>query len=102
MKKTHNLIQAAAMFALCAACELAIAGPVNVNTADAETIAAELTGVGINKARAIIAYRNANGDFEQAEQLALVKGIGARTVELNQANILLEDEATKAVAAAEK
>lgn len=69
----------------------AYAGPVNINTADAETLASELEGVGITKARAIVAYRNANGPFPTAEALTEVTGIGARTVEVNRANILLED-----------
>ena len=69
----------------------ALAGPVNVNSADAETIAAELKGVGAAKAEAIVAFRKANGRFESVEQLALVKGIGRRLVELNRDNILLDD-----------
>ena len=36
---------------------IAWAGPVNVNTADAETISAELKGIGLSKARAIVEYR---------------------------------------------
>ena len=63
------------------------AGPVNVNTADAETISAELKGVGITKAIAIVEYRKANGPFRKAEDLAQVKGIGDRTIEINRANI---------------
>jgi competence protein ComEA len=74
----------------------AFAGPVNVNTADAETISAELQGVGITKAIAIVEYRKANGPFKSPEDLALVKGIGARTVELNREYILLESTAKKA------
>lgn len=70
----------------------AMTGPVNVNRADAETIAAELRGVGLSKAEAIVAYREANGRFESVEQLALVKGIGRRTVEMNREDILLNDQ----------
>lgn len=68
---------------------LAYAGPVNVNTADAETISAELQGVGLSKAMAIVDYRNAHGPFKSVDDLTLVKGIGERTVEINRANILL-------------
>ncbi len=67
-----------------------IAGPVNVNTADAETISAELQGVGLSKASAIVDYRKAHGPFKSIDDLTLVKGIGARTVEINRANILLQ------------
>ena len=69
---------------------VAIAGPVNVNTADAETISAELQGIGLSKASAIVDYRKAHGPFKSIDDLTLVKGIGARTVEINRANILLQ------------
>ena len=75
---------------------IALAGPVNVNTADAETISAELQGVGISKAIAIVEYRKANGPFRRVDDLALVKGIGARTVEINRNNIRLDDKGGKA------
>ena len=75
---------------------MAAAGPVNVNTADAETISAELQGVGISKAIAIVEYRKENGPFKSPDDLVKVKGIGARTVEINKANILLESTAKKA------
>jgi competence protein ComEA len=63
------------------------AGPVNVNTADAETISAELKGIGMSKANAIIDYRKKHGPFKNADELSLVKGIGERTVEMNRADI---------------
>ncbi len=65
----------------------AFAGPVNINTADAETISAELNGIGMSKAQAIVEYRQKHGPFKSAEDLSLVKGIGDRTVELNRGNI---------------
>ncbi len=71
------------------------AGPVDVNTADAEKISAELQGVGISKAIAIVEYRKAHGPFRSAEDLALVKGIGARTVEINRQNILVDGKGQK-------
>jgi competence protein ComEA len=67
------------------------AGPVNVNTADAETISAELQGVGLTKANAIVEYREEHGPFRSANDLAEVKGIGQRTIEINQGNILVQD-----------
>lgn len=63
------------------------AGPVDINTADAETISSELNGVGLAKAKAIVEYREKHGPFKNPEDLSLVKGIGDRTVELNRANI---------------
>ncbi|MDH4072701.1 MAG: helix-hairpin-helix domain-containing protein [Gammaproteobacteria bacterium] len=76
------------LFALVAVA--AYAGPVDINTADAETISAELQGVGITKAIAIVEYRKANGPFKSVDDLVKVKGIGERTVEINRPNILLE------------
>ena len=63
---------------------------VNINTADAETLSAELVGVGEKKAEAIIAYREANGPFKSAGELANVKGIGENTLMKNADNILTE------------
>ena len=65
----------------------AAAGPVNINTADASTIASELKGVGLAKARAIVEYRKKHGPFQRPGDLSLVKGIGERTVEINRADI---------------
>lgn len=57
---------------------------VNINTADAPTLDRVLVNVGPAKAQAIVAHRKANGAFRSAEQLALVKGIGLKTVEKNR------------------
>src|SRR3546814_18957352 len=43
-----------------------------------------LVNVGPAKAEAIVAYRKKNGAFKSAEQLAMVKGIGLKTVEKNR------------------
>ena len=67
---------------------------VNINTADAGAIQDELNGVGENKAAAIVAYREANGAFKSADELANVKGIGLKIVEKNRENILVEDPKT--------
>ena len=61
---------------------------VNVNTADAATLARVLDNVGEAKAEAIVAYRKANGPFRSPEQLAQVKGIGLKTVEKNRDRIV--------------
>ena len=65
---------------------------VDINTADAETIARVLVGVGQSKAEAIVAYREENGRFEDVEDLALVRGIGEATVKRNESRISLGDE----------
>ena len=68
----------------------AIAGEtVNINTADAATIDRVLLNVGPAKAQAIVDYRKANGAFRSAEQPALVKGIGLKTVEKNRDRIVV-------------
>lgn len=73
----------------------AAAGPVNINTADAETIAAELKGVGLSKARAIVEYRKKHGPFQSPGDLSLVKGIGERTVEINRDDIRVSGTKSK-------
>lgn len=73
----------------------AIGGPVDVNSADAETISAELQGVGLSKATAIVEYRKANGPFKSIDDLIEVKGIGERTIEMNRDNILLKSPGGK-------
>lgn len=67
----------------------AAAEKVNINSADAATIDRVLLNVGPSKAQAIVAYRKANGAFKSAEQLALVKGIGLKTIEKNRDRIVL-------------
>ena len=73
---------------------LAWAGPVNINTADAETLAAELDGVGPALAAAIVRDREENGPYESPEQITRVRGIGESVLEKNRDNIRVRDEAT--------
>ncbi|MEL6300591.1 MAG: helix-hairpin-helix domain-containing protein [Pseudomonadota bacterium] len=87
MQKLRLIIAAVLVF--CSS--VAFAEPVNVNSASAELIAENLEGVGITKARAIVAYRNANGPFATPEALAEVTGIGPRTIEANRHNIVVEE-----------
>jgi competence protein ComEA len=76
-----------AVLFLTVASMFASATPVDINTADAETLAASIKGVGHAKAEAIVAYREKNGRFKTIEDLALVKGIGEKTVEANRDNL---------------
>jgi competence protein ComEA len=69
---------------------------VNLNTADAATIDRVLLNIGPSKAEAIVAYRKAHGSFKSPEQLALVKGIGLKTVEKNRGRIVLGGSAVPA------
>ena len=63
---------------------------VNVNEADAETIANTLRGVGFKRAQAIVDYREQHGRFYSAEELTAVKGIGQSTVEKNLSRITIK------------
>ena len=71
---------------------------VNINTADAETIAKSLDGIGLSKAQAIVAYREEHGPFKNVDDLAQVKGVGAATLQRNHDAILLTGEGAKAEA----
>ena len=64
---------------------------VNINTADAATLARVLDGVGLKKAEAIVAHREANGRFDSADALTKVKGIGPATVKRNAAKIAVSE-----------
>ena len=69
---------------------LSFASPVNINTASADEIASALNGVGVNKARAIVKYRAANGKFSRADQIVQVSGIGSAIYEKNKTDILVK------------
>jgi len=60
---------------------------IDLNTADASTLAREMRGIGESKARAIVDYSRVHGPFRSIDDLALVKGIGARTIELNRSKL---------------
>jgi competence protein ComEA len=77
----------------------ALAGAVNVNTADVNTIAKELDGIGPAKAQAIVEYRQKNGPFRTPEDLLKVQGIGQRVLDMNRGNIRLDKAAAPAGAA---
>ena len=57
---------------------------IDLNSADAETLARELNGIGEAKARAIVEYRDAKGPFTSVDELLEVKGIGTATLEKNR------------------
>lgn len=70
--------------------EVMRAGPVNINAASVQELAAKLHGVGASKAQAIVEHREANGAFTSVEQLSEVKGIGQATVDRNRDIIRIE------------
>ncbi len=66
------------------------AATVNINAADAQTLAANLKGVGEAKAAEIVRHRETFGPFASAEELTEVKGIGQSTLDMNRNVITLE------------
>ena len=69
---------------------MALAAEININTADAQTLAQEINGVGPKIAERIIEWRQTNGPFESVEQLVEVRGIGEATLEKNRENLTIE------------
>ena len=57
---------------------------INLNSADADTLATSIVGIGPAKAAAIVAFREKHGPFKSVDDLLLVKGIGAATVDNNR------------------
>ncbi len=64
--------------------------PININEANAAIIADALHGIGLKKAKAIVAYRKRNGPFKTVEQLTQVKGVSKRLVNKNKKLIQLK------------
>jgi competence protein ComEA len=64
--------------------------PVNINTADVQTLATGLKGIGVSKAEAIITYRETYGSFKSIEELSEIKGIGEAIIAQNRERIRLE------------
>ena len=81
---------------------MAMATPVNVNSADAKTIADALAGIGQKKAEAIVKYRTEKGPFKTVEDLTQVSGITKKILAKNTNDILLSDTATQTPAAETK
>lgn len=63
---------------------------VNINTASADQLAAELIGVGESKSAAIIEDRQTNGSFKMPEDVTRVKGIGDAIYLKNQDRIVVK------------
>lgn len=61
-------------------------GKVNINTADVEELTT-ISGIGESKAKAIIAYREENGNFKKIEDILNVSGIGEKLFEKIKENI---------------
>lgn len=62
---------------------------ININTANAEALDEALIGIGPSKARAIVAWRQQNGQFRTLAQLEEVKGLGPVFVTRNKSRMVL-------------
>ena len=65
---------------------------VNINTADAATLAATIQGVGDDKAAEIVSYREKNGPFKSIDDLLNVKGIGEAILNENRDKLTVGDD----------
>ena len=85
-----KLIISTAALAAAISSSVVFALPVNINQATASEIADALNGVGLNKAQAIVDYRNSHGMFKAASDIVQVKGIGQSIFEKNKDDILIK------------
>ena len=66
------------------------ADSVNINSASAETLAENLTGIGPSLSQAIVEFRQTEGEFVTVEHLEEVSGIGMTTIENNRELLSVE------------
>jgi competence protein ComEA len=64
---------------------------VDINSADLDELMM-LQGIGNKLAFRIISYRQANGPFQQPEDLLKVKGFGEKLFEANQNHLIVSDQ----------
>lgn len=86
-----NKLLRAAAFALALLPFAALAGAVNINTADTPELE-RVKGIGPAKAQAIVAYRKANGPFARVADLKNVPGIGDKTLEQIRRRLTVKSE----------
>ena len=90
MKTITTIAALAALVVSSVIPSIAMATPVNINTASATEIADALNGIGLSKAQAIVDYRQAYGLFSRADEIVFVRGIGDSTYESNKSDILVK------------
>ena len=90
MKTITTIAALAALAVSSIVSSIAMAAPVNINTASAAQIAEALNGIGLSKAQAIVDYRESYGLFTAADEIAFVRGIGDSTFENNKGDILVK------------
>ncbi len=80
MKNLYSLIFSSILTVLPMA---ALAAAVNINKAD-EVELASIKGIGPQRAKAIVEFREQHGQFKSVDDLTLVKGIGPAIVSSNR------------------
>jgi competence protein ComEA len=90
MKIFTTMAAIAALVVSSVTTSIAMAAPVNINTASATEIADALNGIGLSKAQAIVDYREAYGPFNRPDEIVFVRGIGGSTLENNKSDILVK------------
>ena len=86
MKKTHLILALVASLLA----TRALAEPVDINNADADTLAEVMVVVGTTLATAIVDHRAAFDVFESICELVKVKGIGVALIEKNRDTITFD------------
>lgn len=79
------------------ACALAVSAlasvhagePVDINTADAVTLADAMPGVGLKRAKAIVEYRRQHGPFDRLDDLTEVYGIGEKLLDKSRDRLMV-------------
>jgi competence protein ComEA len=98
MKIFRRVITIAALLA--AGTSVSWCAPVNINAADAPTLAQQLKGIGPHKAQAIVEYRQKHGAFRTVDELAQVKGISQKLIDRNRADLRIGQAGPAPMAAA--
>lgn len=71
------------------------AEPVDINTANIESLAKNIKGIGVKKAQAIVQYRKTHGPFKRIDDIVKVKGIGPKLLEKNRADLRINSPKVK-------
>ena len=89
MKSVTQIVVA---LALLFASHFAVAEVVNINTADVQTLAANVIGVGEKRALAIVAFRDEHGPFKSVDEMTQVRGIGLKLINKNRENLTIKSK----------
>jgi competence protein ComEA len=74
---------------------------VNLNTATQQQLE-EVKGIGPSKAKAIVEYRNKNGQFKSVDDLDKVKGFGKKSIDKLRSEVSVSAAAPAAPASSKK